>query len=67
MRGLILLAFWLLSAGAVAAEPPHMQVDPLWPKPLPHNWVLGEVSGVAVDGADNVWIVQRPMSRPAGS
>ncbi len=57
-----LLLFWLLAAGAIAAEPPRMQVDPFWPKPLPHNWILGQVSGVAVDAADNVWIIQRPGS-----
>jgi DNA-binding beta-propeller fold protein YncE len=49
-----------LSTGAPAAEPPRMQVDPSWPKPLPHHWVLGEVSGVSVDAADNIWIIQRP-------
>jgi DNA-binding beta-propeller fold protein YncE len=53
-------AVWLLSAAAMAAEPPRMQVDPAWPKLLPHDWVLGEVAGVAVDAADNVWIIQRP-------
>jgi DNA-binding beta-propeller fold protein YncE len=35
-------------------------VDPSWPKPLPNNWILGQVSGVAVDAQDHVWIVQRP-------
>jgi DNA-binding beta-propeller fold protein YncE len=43
-----------------------MQVDAAWPRPLPHQWVLGEVSGVAVDSADNVWIIQRPGSLAAG-
>ena len=33
------------------AESPRMQVDSSWPKPLPHGWALGEVSGVAVDAA----------------
>ena len=61
------LAAWLLGAGsltacAMAAEPPRMRVDPFWPKPLPLNWSLGQVSGVAVDAADNVWIIQRPAS-----
>lgn len=60
------LAAWLLAAGFLAAgsrttEPPRMLVDPFWPKPLPHDWVLGQVSGVAVDAADNVWIIQRPV------
>jgi DNA-binding beta-propeller fold protein YncE len=60
------LSAWLLAAGAMAAEPPRMQVDPSWPKPLPHNWALGEISGVAVDAADNVWIIQRPGSLTSG-
>ncbi len=62
---LLALMCWLLTAGCVmagASEPPRMQVDPFWPKPLPHNWILGQVSGVAVDAADNVWIIQRPRS-----
>ena len=54
----------------VAAERPRMvaqatpgaltfQVDPLWPQPLPNGWVLGSVTGVAVDERDHVWIVHR--------
>ena len=36
--------------------------DPYWPKPLPDNWTLGNVVGVAVDSRDHVWIVHRPGS-----
>lgn len=44
-----------------AAElPPDFQVDPFWPKPLPNNWIIGQVAGVAVDRRDHVWIVHRP-------
>jgi DNA-binding beta-propeller fold protein YncE len=49
---------------------PLFQVDPFWPKPLPSNWILGQVSGVAVDKRDHIWIVQRPRSlsdREAGA
>ena len=42
-----------------AAAPPAYQVDPLWPKPLPNHWILGSVTGVAVDSRDHVWIVHR--------
>jgi NHL repeat len=35
------------------------KVDPLWPQPLPNGWVLGSVTGVAVDERDHVWIVHR--------
>jgi hypothetical protein len=64
-RGLLAaLALFALLAGAAAraADPPRMQVDPAWPKPLPNNWILGQVAGVAVDAQDHVWIIQRPGS-----
>src|SRR6202050_449563 len=35
------------------------EVDPTWPKPLPENWVTGQVSGVCADGQDHVFIVNR--------
>jgi hypothetical protein len=54
-----------LTPFALSAQAPagaRLQVDPLWPKPLPNNWILGQVSGVAVDKRGHVWIVQRPGS-----
>jgi DNA-binding beta-propeller fold protein YncE len=44
------------------AIPPDFQVDPYWPKALPNNWIIGQVSGVAVDKRDHIWIVHRPAS-----
>lgn len=41
---------------------PAYQVDPYWPKPLPNDWIIGQVSGIAVDADDNIWIVHRPGS-----
>jgi DNA-binding beta-propeller fold protein YncE len=41
---------------------PRFQVDPFWPKPLPYNWILGQVSGIAVDSRDRIWVVHRPGS-----
>ena len=41
---------------------PHFTVDPAWPKPLPNQWLLGAVAGVAVDANDHVWIVHRPST-----
>src|SRR5258707_6135229 len=41
---------------------PQFQVDALWPKPLPNNWILGQGAGITVDRFDRVWIVQRPSS-----
>ena len=50
------------SSPSVAADPPQFQVDPFWPKPLPNNWLLGQVASVAVGPDDHVWILQRPRS-----
>ena len=44
------------------ARVPQFMVDPFWPKPLPNNWMIGQVSGVHVDSNDHIWIVQRPNS-----
>ena len=41
---------------------PRFAVDPYWPKPLPDNWILGQVSGIAVDKNDTIWIVHRPAT-----
>jgi DNA-binding beta-propeller fold protein YncE len=41
---------------------PQFLVDPSWPKPLPNNWILGQVSGIRVDRFDHIWVVQRPGS-----
>ncbi len=63
MRGLSALLFAVLLPGwAAAGDVPSMRVDPFWPKPLPHNWILGQVAGVATDANDHVWIIQRPGS-----
>jgi DNA-binding beta-propeller fold protein YncE len=42
-----------------AIQAPTFEVDPLWPKPLPNHWVLGNVIGVGVDAQDHVFIVHR--------
>src|SRR6187399_2460564 len=50
-------------AGVVAqrggASAPALQVNPLWPEPLPNHWVLGSVTGVSVDARDHVWVAHR--------
>jgi DNA-binding beta-propeller fold protein YncE len=61
-----LFASFATSLFAVADEAktatPQFQVDALWPKPLPNNWILGQVAGITVDRFDRIWIVQRPNS-----
>ena len=41
-------------------------VDAAWPKPLPNNWTLGQVAGIAVDARDHVWLIHRPKTLIAG-
>ena len=43
-----------------AARAPNYQVQPFWPRPFTnHAWVLGSVTGVAVDSQNHVWVVHR--------
>ena len=41
---------------------PAYSVDPFWPKPLPNNWLLGQVAGIATDNKDHIWIIHRPRT-----
>jgi len=45
-------------AGAQTA--PVYHADPAWPKALPNNWKFGGITGLAVDGNDDVWVLNRP-------
>ncbi|RPI39012.1 MAG: hypothetical protein EHM59_14900 [Betaproteobacteria bacterium] len=56
---------WQLHIGVAQADRddrPRFSVDPFWPKPLPNQWQIGQVPGIAVDKDDNIWIVQRPRT-----
>lgn len=50
------------AARTEAGSAPEFRVDPFWPEPLPDNWILGQVAGIAVDRRDHVWVVHRPRS-----
>ena len=52
----------VMSAAQNRAQVPTFAVDAHWPKPLPNQWILGAVAGVAVDASDHVWIVHRPST-----
>ena len=45
--------------GGSGVQAPMFEVDPLWPKPLPNHWLLGNTIGVSVDAQDHVWIIHR--------
>src|SRR5689334_25137837 len=46
-------------AQGASVQAPRFVVDPLWPKPLPNNWLLGWTIGVWVDEQDYVWVIHR--------
>jgi len=54
------------AAQAGAVQAPRFEVDPLWPKPLPNKWILGQTIGVSVDPQDHVWIIHRAGSLEPG-
>src|SRR3954467_13532604 len=41
---------------------PQFEVDASWPKTLPNKWILGQVSGIATDRFDRIWVVHRPRA-----
>ncbi len=45
------------AGGGITA--PRFEVDPMWPKPLPNGWYIGQAIGVWVDTQDHVWIIHR--------
>ncbi len=51
------------AGGGVQA--PKFVVDPMWPKPLPNGWYIGQAIGVWVDTQDHVWIIHRSDSLDA--
>ncbi len=46
-------------AQGASVQAPRFEVDPLWPKPLPNNWLMGWTIGVWVDEQDYVWVIHR--------
>ena len=44
------------------ADAPQFKVDWDWPKPLPNQWIVGQVAGIAVDRNDRIWLIQRAGS-----
>src|SRR4051795_5055219 len=54
------------AVAAAGVQAPRFEVDPLWPKPLPNKWILGQTIGVSVDAQDHVWIIHRAGSLEPG-
>ena len=57
--GAVLVTAIVALSAQSPSQAPVLQVDPLWPKPLPNSWILGSVTGVIVDAKDHIWLVHR--------
>ena len=70
LAGALAIGSALLSRRAVVqaagAQAPKFEVDPMWPKPLPNHWILGQTIGVSVDAQDHIWIIHRGGSLEPG-
>src|SRR6266403_1374214 len=58
----MLIAAPTLPRSALAGEIPTFAVDAAWPKPLPNNWIIGEVGGITADSKGHIWVFHRPRS-----
>ena len=58
----ILIAAQAFSGTAHAGDIPIFAADASWPKPLPNNWIIGQVGGITVDWQGHIWVIQRPRS-----
>ncbi len=58
----VLIGAPALPCAAQAGEIPTFAVDAAWPKPLPNNWILGQVGGITVDSQGHIWVIHRPRS-----
>ena len=54
-----------LAQGGGGISAPRFEVDPMWPKPLPNGWYIGQTIGVWADNQDHVWIIHRNDSLDA--
>src|SRR6202035_2068866 len=47
---------------STSGKTPEFMVDPTWPQPLPHSWLLGQIGGLYVDHHDHIWVYNRPRT-----
>src|ERR1700755_1612821 len=46
-------------APALAQTAPKYEVDASWPKPLPKDWITGQLGGVCTAEQDHIYVVNR--------
>src|SRR5215468_1543402 len=42
-----------------AQEAPNFVIDATWPKPLPKDWITGQLGGVCLGARDEIFVVNR--------
>jgi DNA-binding beta-propeller fold protein YncE len=57
--GTAALALALALSPALAQNAPKYEVDATWPKPLPKDWITGQLGGVCMGEQDHVYVVNR--------
>jgi len=63
LAALVAVGLWAFGSDSAAQvraavdRVPTYELDESWPRPLPHNWTLGEAWGVAVDSRDHPWVL----------
>jgi DNA-binding beta-propeller fold protein YncE len=55
-----------IQAATTNVMAPRFEVNPLWPKPLPNHWLMGQTIGVSVDANDHIWVIHRAGSLEPG-
>jgi len=55
-----------IQAATTNVMAPRFEVNPLWPKPLPNHWLMGQTIGVSVDANDHIWVIHRGGSLEPG-
>jgi DNA-binding beta-propeller fold protein YncE len=58
----VVLAVVVVVTNAQNIEVPIFEYDPTFPKPMPENWAIGAIGGIAVDRQDHIYVAQRPSS-----
>lgn len=62
LMAVLLPGIVLCTQPAAAADIPKFEVEASWPKPLPNNWLMGQVGGITSDAQGHIWVLQRPRS-----
>jgi len=59
MGTFVAAAVALTQAASQGGAAQAYRADPLWPRPLSNAWLLGSVTGIAIDSRDHLWVVHR--------